>query len=69
MRRVIVSMDNRSTTPIEATIHTILRIKGGHQLCLQMHMVPITGDNGMVKYYFGMCRDVSEIMHTQKALA
>jgi len=69
VRRVIVSMDNRSTTPIEATIHTILRIKGGYQLCLQMHMVPIIGDDGLVRYYFGMCRDVSEIMHTQKELA
>ena len=69
VRRVIVSMDNCSTAPIEATIHTILRIKGGYQLCLQMHMIPIIGDDGLVKYYFGMCRDVSEIMHTQKELA
>ena len=32
-------------------------------------MVPIVDDNGTAKYYFGMCRDVSEIMHTQKELA
>ena len=69
VRRIIVSMDNRSIAPIEATIHTNLRIKGGYQLCLQMHMVPIVDDNGTAKYYFGMCRDVSEIMHTQKELA
>ena len=67
--RIIMNMDNRSTTPIEATIHTILRVKGGYQLCLQMHLVPIIGDNGTANYYFGMCRDVSEIMHTQKELA
>ena len=69
VRRIIMSMDNRSITPIEATIHTNLRIKGGYQLCLQMHMVPIVDDDGMAKYYFGMCRDVSEMMHTQKELA
>ena len=69
VRRIIVSMDNRSITPIEATIHTNLRIRGGYQLCLQMHMVPIVDDDGLAKYYFGMCRDVSEIMHTQKELA
>ena len=69
VRRIIVSMDNRSIAPIEATIHTNLRIRGGYQLCLQMHMVPIVDDNGTAKYYFGMCRDVSEIMHTQKELA
>ena len=68
VRRIIVSMDNRSTTPIEATIHTILRIKGGYQLCLHMHFVPIIDKDGTAKYYFGMCRDVSEIMHTQKEL-
>ena len=67
--RIIMNMDNRSITPIEATIHTILRVKGGYQLCLQMHLVPIIGDNGTANYYFGMCRDVSEIMHTQKELA
>jgi PAS domain S-box-containing protein len=68
VRRILISMDNHSVTPIEATIHTNLRIKGGYQLCLQMHMVPIIDDDGMAKYYFGMCRDVSEIMHTQKEL-
>ena len=67
--RIIMNMDNRSFAPIEATIHTNLRIKGGYQLCLQLHMVPITDNSGMVKYYFGMCRDVSEMMHTQKELA
>ena len=67
--RIIMNMDNRSITPIEATIHTNLRIKGGYQLCLQMHMIPIIDDNGTAKYYFGMCRDVSEVMHTQKELA
>lgn len=69
VRRILVSMDNRSIAPIEATIHTTLRVKGGYQLCLQMHMVPIIDDDGLPMYYFGMCRDVSEIMHTQKELA
>ena len=67
--RMIMSMDNHSITPIEATIHTILRVRGGYQLCLQMHMVPIIDNNGTAKYYFGMCRDVSEMMHNQKELA
>ena len=69
VRRILVSMDNRSFAPIEATIHTTLRIKGGYQLCLQLHMVPIIDNDGLPKYYFGMCRDVSEIMQTQKELA
>ena len=67
--RMIMGMDNHSITPIEATIHTILRVRGGYQLCLQMHMVPIIDDNGTAKYYFGMCRDVSEMMHNQRELA
>lgn len=67
--RIIMNMDNRSITPIETTIHTNLRVKGGFQLCLQIHMVPIIDDKGVAKYYFGMCRDVSEVMHTQKELA
>jgi PAS domain S-box-containing protein len=67
--RIIMNMDNRSIAPIETTIHTNLRVKGGYQLCLQIHMVPIIDNNGTAKYYFGMCRDVSEVMHTQKELA
>ena len=67
--RILMSMDNRSIAPIKATIRTTLRVKGGYQLCLQLHLVPIIDDNGLAKYYFGMCRDVSEMMQTQKELA
>jgi len=67
--RIIMNMDNRSIAPIEATVHTNLRIRGGYQLCLQIHLVPFIDDDGTTKYYFGMCRDVSEFMHTQKELA
>ena len=66
-QRILNSMDNHTVSPIGSTIETVLRVKGGHPLCLQLHFVPLVGDDTSSNY-FGICRDVSEIKHTESEL-
>ena len=68
-QRILNSMDNHAISPINTTIETTLRVRGGYPLCLQIHFVPLVDDSGKVANYFGMCRDVSEMKHTENELA
>ena len=68
-QRILNSMDNHAISPISTTIETTLRVRGGYPLCLQIHFVPLVDDSGKVANYFGMCRDVSEMKHTENELA
>lgn len=68
-QRLLNSMDNHTVAPIGTTIETTLRQKSGIPLCLQFHFVPLLSDNGSAHEYFGMCRDVSDIKHTEGELA
>jgi K+-sensing histidine kinase KdpD len=68
-QRILNSMDNHAISPINTTIETTLRVKEGYPLCLQIHFVPLVDDSGKVANYFGMCRDVSEMKHTENELA
>ena len=65
--RILNSMDNSTIMPIDADIRTTLRVKG-KPLCLQLHFVPIVGDDGLVKEYLGTCRDTSELKATEAEL-
>ena len=68
VQRLLNSMDNHTVAPIETTIQTTLKTKG-RPLCLEIQFVPIIEDDGSASEYFGMCRDVSEIKHTESELA
>ena len=68
-QRILNSMDNHAISPISTTIETTLRVREGYPLCLQIHFVPLVDDSGKVANYFGMCRDVSEMKHTENELA
>ncbi len=68
-QRILNSMDNHAISPINTTIETTLRVREGYPLCLQIHFVPLVDDSGKVANYFGMCRDVSEMKHTENELA
>ena len=67
-QRILNSMDNHTVSPIGTTIQTNLRTNGGIPLCLQIHFVPIVNAEGTADMYFGMCRDVSEMKHTEREL-
>lgn len=68
-QRVLNSMDNLTTAPINAPIKTSLRVRGGMMLSLYVSFIPVYDEDGRVKHYFGMCRDISEIKTTEELLA
>ena len=67
---ILKSMDSLTTKPIHADIKTTLRKQGGGgRLHLQLHFIPVYDDQGGLKEYFGMCRDISEIKTLEEKLA
>jgi len=68
VQRITKGMDSFTTSSIDTTVKTILRLKGHRQLYLHISFIPTYGDDGQVNGYFGMCRDVSEIKVTEAEL-
>ena len=66
---VIKSLDSLTEKPIHADIKTTLRRPGGGRLHLQLHFIPVHDEQGQLKEYFGMCRDISEIKNIEERLA
>ena len=67
-KRLMNSMDMRSDTSIDAEIRTVVRIPGNQVLSLQFHLLPVTDERGVVRNYFGLCRDVSQEKATEEKL-
>ena len=61
-------MDNRHKESFSATLCTIFRDKEGRQVHLGFQMMPICTNDGHITHYFGMCRDVTEMVYTEKKL-
>lgn len=72
-RRVVSSMLNRMDhlTPyyISHAIETEIRDKKGRQIWLMFHMVPIRDSEGKVVRYFGLCRNMTDMVETERHLA
>ena len=68
-QRILKTMDNLTRGALNATIRTTIRAKSGHPLYLYLSFIPIINSEGEIKNYFGMCRDISEIKATEKALS
>ena len=66
---VLNRMDHRTSRPLELTIETEIRDKQSRPIWLMFNMVPLFDENGQVERYFGMCRDVTETVETEKRLA
>ena len=66
---VLNFMDSLTTKPIHADIKTTIRKRGGNRLFLQLHFIPVHDEQGRIKEYFGMCRDISEIKTIEEKLA
>jgi len=67
-QRILKTMDNMTRSALNATVRTTLRVKNGHPLYLYLSFIPIINSEGEIESYFGMCRDISEIKATEKAL-
>ena len=62
-------MDHKVAKPIEETIETILHDRQYRPIWLMFNMVPVLNEQGAVERYFGMCRDVTEMVETERRLA
>ncbi len=65
--RILNKMDNKQGNSIHTEIKTTIHQKG-RALFLQFHFIPIF-QNGDIKEFFGMCRDISEIKAIEEKLA
>lgn len=72
-RRTISSalnrMDHLTRYNIKETIETEIRDEKGRQIWLQFNMVPILDKDGQVEHYFGVCRNMTDMVETERRLA
>ena len=72
-RRTVSSMLNRmdhlTRYNINETIETEFHDKKGRQVWLMFNMVPIIDKNGNVERYFGLMRDMTDMVETERRLA
>ncbi len=62
-------MDHLTRYNINETIETEFRDKKGRQVWLMFNMVPIIDKNGNVERYFGVMRDMTDMVETEHRLA
>ena len=66
---VLNRMDHLATRPIEQIIETEIRDKQGRPIWWMFNMVPMFDAQGRVERYFGMCRNMTETVETERRLA
>lgn len=66
---VLNRMDHLSRYPITQTIATEFHDKQGRQSYLMFNLIPIINRQGQVERYFGMCREQTDIVETERRLA
>lgn len=65
--RLLTNMDNRTADVIEERVKTTLRI-GGRPLYILFRFVPVYNQQHQILGYYGMCRDISDLKHTEHLL-
>ena len=72
-RRAISSalnrMDHRTSRPVELLIETEIRDENRRPIWLQFNMIPLMNAEGQVERYFGMCRNMTQMVETEQQLA
>lgn len=72
-RRTVSSMLNRmdhlTNYLIQETIETEIRDKKGRQIWLMFNLVPLKNSQGRVVRYFGLCRNMTDMVETERRLA
>ena len=66
---VLNRMDHLSRYNIQVNIETEIRDKKGRQIWLLFNLVPMLDANGKVERYFGMCRNMTDMVETENRLA
>ena len=72
-RRAISSalnrMDHLTEIPLQVVFETEIRDKQHRPVWLQFSMVPMKDEAGRVERYFGMCRNMTQMVETEQKLA
>ena len=66
---VLNRMDHLSPYNIQVNIETEIRDKKGRQIWLLFNLVPMLDADGQVERYFGMCRNMTDMVETENRLA
>ena len=66
---VLNRMDHLSPYNIQINIETEIRDKKGRQIWLLFNLVPMLDADGKVERYFGMCRNMTDMVETENRLA
>lgn len=62
-------MDHLTRYNVTDTIETEIRDSKGRQIWLLFNMVPLLDEEGKVERYFGICRNMTEMVETEQRLA
>jgi signal transduction histidine kinase len=66
---VLNKLDHKVPHPFEETIEIILHDKQHRPIWLMFNLIPVFNANGEVERYFGMCRNITELVETEHRLA
>lgn len=61
-------MDRRHSGTINVTMHTLFRDEQRRDIYLNFSLVPVTGKDGNITHYFGMCQNNTEMVYTENKL-
>ena len=62
-------LDHRNDKAVELSIEIILHDQKGRPIWLMFNMVPVHDAKGQVERYFGMCRNITDMVETERRLA
>ena len=62
-------MDHKVPKPIDEVIEFILHDKQNRPIWLMFNLIPVFNADGEVERYFGMCRNMTELVETERRLA
>ncbi len=66
---ILNRMDHLTSYPINQTIETEIRDEKKRQIALMFNLIPMLDEQGGVERYFGMCRNMTDIVETERQLA
>ena len=66
---ILNRMDHLTKYNISETIETEIRDKKGRQIWFMLNMVPIVDKEGHVEHYFGVLRNMTDMIETERRLA
>ena len=62
-------MDHGTARPVNLLIETEIRDEQRRPVWLQFNMIPLLNAEGQVERYFGMCRNMTQMVETERQLA